>query len=427
MPPSKENDSGGTSARAKRTSGPTVAGISDGWRARLIGGADDPDPCVANVLVALEHAGEWHDVLRFDASSLSIVASAKLPWVSDLAVPFKWRDKDDIRAAAWLQRNGIKAGVETTRQGIQTVAQEHPFHPIRDYLNSLAWDGESRIDYFVPFYLGAGGSEYNQAVGSKWLIGAVARVLNPGCKNDCCLILEGDQGLLKGSALKILASPRWFNDSMPELGSKDSLLQMRGKWIHEFSELAPMKDMDIDRLKTFISCTEDRFRPPYGRYVIDVPRECVFAGTVNRETYLKDETGARRFWPVLCGDINLDELRRDRDQLWAEAVARFRAGEKWWLHEKHLVEAARNETKRRYVTDPWDEKIENWSAGRKIISIAEILGLCLGKKKEDWTQRDQNRVARSLRSNDWRRRQRRDEDGKREWYYEKASEDQSGD
>lgn len=417
-------DQGNKSRDSSAPKSPKVASISDGWRDRLIGGSDDPDPCVANVLIALEHALEWQQVLRFDASSLSIVASSKPPWVSDLAIPFKWRDKDDVRAAAWLQRNGIKAGIETTRQGVQTVAQEHPFHPIRDYLNSVEWDGEARIDFFVPVYLGAGISDYNQATGARWLIGAVARILEPGCKNDCCLILEGDQGLLKGSALKILASPKWFNDTMSELGTKDSLLQMRGKWIHEFSDLAPMKDVDIDRLKAFISCTEDRFRPPYGRYVIDVPRECVFAGTVNKDTYLKDETGARRFWSVECGDIDLDGLRRDRDQLWAEAVARYRKGEKWWLHEKHLIAAAKREAKKRYVTDPWDEKIENWSEGREAITVAEVLGLCLGKKKEDWTQRDQNRVARSLRANDWRRRQRRDEDGKREWCYEKV---ESGD
>src|ERR1019366_3150309 len=222
------------------------------------------------------------------------------------------------------------ASKETTGQAVQTVAREHPFHPVRDYLNSLKWDGVKRIDDWLGPYLGADPSDYVRGVGSKWLIGAVARIREPGCKNDTCLILEGEQGTLKSTALRTLTDP-WFTDDIAELGTKDSALQLRGVWLIELSELASMHPSEISRTKAFMSRNTDRFRPPFGRRPIEVPRECFFAGTVNQSAYLRDETGGRRFWPVKRGAINIAELRRDRDQLWAEAVHQYGAGPSWWL------------------------------------------------------------------------------------------------
>ena len=398
---------------------PPVESIAEGWRARLIKSDRGKQlPVVANALVALRNAPEWEGVLAFDESSLNTIAKKRPPWEDRREVPFNWTDEDDIRTADWLQHQGIMATTVTASQAVQTTARDHSFHPIRDYLDSLKWDGIKRIDDWPTPYLGVDPSDYARAVGAKWLIGAVARIYQPGCKNDCCLILEGEQGTLKSTALRTLTAP-WFTDDIAELGTKDSALQTRGVWLIELSELDSMTRSDVGRIKSFMSRATDRFRPPFGRRPIECPRECSFAGTVNHSNYLRDETGGRRFWPVKCGAINIDELRRDRDQLWAEAVHQYRAGANWWLDEKHLVQAAVDEQQQRYEGDPWDDPIASWvrkperrtdSVGNPLadmtstsdsVTITDILAHCIGKRTDLWTQADKIRVGRCLRAQGW--------------------------
>ncbi len=136
-------------------------------------------------------------------------------------------------------------------------------------------------------------------MGSRWLISAVARIFQPGCKADCCLILEGPQGIKKSTTLRTLAEP-WFIDHIPELGTKDSLIQVHSAWVIELAELESISRAEVGSIKQFISTQTDTFRPPYGKRASDFPRQCVFAGSVNNNTYLRDETGGRRFWPVKC-------------------------------------------------------------------------------------------------------------------------------
>ena len=217
-----------------------------------------------------------------------------------------------------------------------------------------------RIETWACRYLGAEDTAFNRSVGALWLISAVARIFRPGVKADHMLVLEGPQGARKSTALKILAGEDWFTDELPDLGSKDAAMHMQGVWIIEIAELDAIGKAEVSRIKAFLTRTTDRFRPPYGRYTIEVPRQCVFAGTVNPDTYLRDETGNRRFWPVRCGTIDIDALARDRDQLWAEAVARFRAGAIWWLDTPELIAAATAEQEKRYQADAWDDLIANW-------------------------------------------------------------------
>jgi predicted P-loop ATPase len=372
--------------------------------------------CLANALFALENAPEWQGVLQFDESAFSVTAKVQPPWVSR-PVPFRWRDEDDIRAAEWLQRQGIMVSKETAGQAIQAVARENPFHPIRDFLNSLEWDGIRRIDSWLTLFLSVDSTDYTRAVGAKWLIGAVARVFKPGCKNDTCLILEGPQGLLKSTALRTLAGDEFFTDDFTELGSKDSVMQTRGVWIIELAELDAMYGREISKIKAFMSRQVDRVRLPYGRRVTEAPRECIFAGTVNHDEYLKDETGGRRFWPVRCGTIRIDDLRRDRDQLWAEARERFRAGDKWWLDSQELVRVAAEEQGERFDADPWEPIIAGYAEGREYVTSDQILESCIEKPKKDWTQKDKNRVAKCLKALKWDRFQQRIDYKKREWRY----------
>ena len=334
---------------------------------------------VANALIALRHATRMagHSPLQ-----RKLIYHGRRPCITRAPeVPFPWADEHDILTAAWMQHQGIAANKEIAGQAAQAVSREHPFHPIRDYLDSLTWDGISRIDDWVTLYLGAEPSDYVRAVGSRFLIGGVARIYRPACKNDTCPIFEGPQGLLKSTALRTLAGDEFFTDDIADLGSKDSVMQTRGVWLIELAELDSMSRSDVSRVKAFMSRQVDRIRLPYGRRVIEAPRECIFAGTTNRSDYLKDESGARRFWPIRCGVIRIDDLRRDRDQLWAEAKARFEAGCKWWLDSKVLVLAAAEEQQARYEGDAWDGLIETWIHGRESVTVSDVLELCLEKKK----------------------------------------------
>ena len=285
-------------------------------------------PVLANAIAAFRHAPEWGGVLAFNEFALGTVALKTTPW--GIVSKGEWTDHEDRLAAEWLQRQGILVSVDVAGQAVQTAARDHAFHPVKAYLQGLKSDGVQRVDAWLSAYLGAADAEYARAVGSRWLISAVARIFRPGAKVDCCLILEGPQGIRKSTALHTLAG-EYFTDELADLGSKDAAMQTRGVWIIELSELDSLSNSDVARIKAFMSRTTDRFRPPYGMRLVESSRQCVFAGTVNHSTYLRDETGGRRFWPVTCGRIATVELSRDRDQLWAEANVRFASGAPWWL------------------------------------------------------------------------------------------------
>jgi predicted P-loop ATPase len=374
-----------------------------------------PRAVLANAITALR-GPDFEGVLAFDEFRQEVVTLKSPPWGGHAA---PWLDHQDRLTTNWLQHRGVYVCVEVAGQAVQVVARDRPFHPVRRYLDSLKWDGTRRIDSWLSLYLGAEDSHYAAAVGARWLISGVARIYQPGTKVDCCPILEGRQGLGKSRALRTLAGD-WFTDEIGDLGSKDAAMQSRGVWIVELSELGSMdrSGSETSRIKAFISRSTDRFRPPYGKHLIECPRQCIFAGSVNKSTYLKDETGARRFWPVACTRILIPELKRDRDQLWAEAVEHYGAGAVWWMETIELNRLAEKEQTARYETDPWDEAITSFIVKKEDVSIPEILRKCLGKKKEHWTQLDQNRIAKVLTSHGWVKYRRSVEP--RDWRYRLA-------
>ena len=264
-------------------------------------------PVLANAIAAFRHAPEWGGVLAFNEFGFGTVVLKPAPW--GVVPKGEWTDHEDRLAAEWLQRQGILVSVDVAGQAVQTAARDHPFHPVKAYLQGLHWDGVERLDRWLSTYLGAEDTEYSRAVGSRWLISAVARIFRPGAKADCCLILEGPQGIRKSTALRTIAG-EYFTDELADLGSKDAAMQTRGVWIIELSELDNLSHAEVARIKAFMSRTTDRFRPPYGMRLVESPRQCVFAGTVNHGTYLRDETGGRRFWPVVCGRIDVEALGR---------------------------------------------------------------------------------------------------------------------
>ena len=387
------------------------------WRSRLlVTDKGEPRALLANVITALRHAPEWEGVLWRDEFALKTVARQPTPWGEVGA----WSEREDGLVTDWLQHQDIRVSKEVAGQGIEIVAGDRPFHPVREYLESLSWDGVARLHEWLHRHLGVEQTPYSAAVGSRWLISAVARIYQPGCKADCCLILEGTQGIKKSTTLRTLAEP-WFIDHVPDLGTKDSLIQVHSAWVIELAELESMSRAEVSSIKQFISAQIDTFRPPYGKRSGNFPRQCVFAGSVNEHTYLRDATGGRRFWPVKCKapTIDVDVLAAVRDQLWAEAVYLYFEGRTWWMDTPELNAMAKQEQASRYEDDPWDELIMRWAEGRESVSIAEVLAQCLEKRKDQWTQLDKNRVVRCLRSRGWERFHTGPR-GAREWRYRRS-------
>ena len=303
------------------------------------------------------------------------------------------------------QRRHIYRGVATAPRGqrdgenrsrcCNRRREKARFHPVRDYLNGVKWDDEPRLDTFMHNYFGAETTPYHSAVGRSTLIAGVARIFEPGCKADHVPILEAGQGKFKSTSFEALTYP-WFSDEIADLGSKDASMQVRAAWCIEIAELSAMARPEVEKVKAFISRRTDRFRPSYGRRVIEVPRQSFFVGSTNAEAYLKDDTGGRRFWPVACGNIDVDAIIKDRDQLWAEACALYRNGVKWWLTEEDSKKA-KEEQDKRYAEDAWMESIANHVEGKDETSVDDILTRAIDKPISQRTQLDMNRVASCLR------------------------------
>jgi predicted P-loop ATPase len=248
--------------------------------------------------------------------------------------------------------------------------------------------------------------EYVRAVGARFLISGVARIYQPGCQVDHVLVQEGAQGGGKTSALRVLGG-EWFSESLPaDLHSKDCCDHLRGKWVVELAELGQIKRSAVETVKAFISRTYERFRPAYGRNEVIYPRQCIFSGTTNKSAYLPDETGNRRFWPVKVGTIDLESLRRDRDQLWAEAKQRYSAGEKWWLDDDRLIATAAAEQTERYEPDPWEEPIRKYLVDKSQVTVGEILWRAVFVPVERQRKVEQNRVGEILTNLGWVRHKR---------------------
>jgi predicted P-loop ATPase len=389
---------------------------SDAWREKLITSRQGiPKPVVANAITALRLAPEWQAVLRFDEFALVTRVQHSPPWEGGVMADRAWAPIDDLRVTDWLQHQNILVGLDVASQAVETVARDEPFHPVRDYLNGLCWDGRPRVANWLTSHLGVERSDYSDAVGQRFLISAVARVMAPGCKADAMLIVEGPQGAGKSKAIDCLVG-QWFSDELSDIATKDASLQLGGAWVFELSELDAMQRSDVAKLKAFLSRRTDRFRPPYGRRVIEVPRQCVFIGTTNSESYLRDETGARRFWPVKARTIDVDAIEQDRDQLWAEAVDLYRAGHPWWIDSPHIASAAQQAQDERYSGDPWDDAIARHIECLRETSVGEILRDVFHIEPAQWKQVDQTRVARSLTSLGWIKYQHRSGD-RREWRY----------
>jgi hypothetical protein len=248
---------------------------------------------------------------------------------------------------------------------LMTVARENAFDPLKDYLNSIVWDGVPRISNWLKTYCGATeeSDEYLTRVSRCWLISLVARGLTPGCKVDNVLVLQGVGGLGKSTVFSIFGG-EWFCDTAISLGDKDSRMMAGQYWLCEMAEIVAFKKTGHDTLKSFFSSSVDRFRPPYAAAFEESPRRCVWVGTTNDDDFLVDETGNRKYWPVICKYIEgaMALLKQNRDQLLAEAVVAFKAGEKWHFDYKDIA-ITEIETERHMVETPTKSLVASWWYG----------------------------------------------------------------
>jgi hypothetical protein len=287
-------------------------------------------------------------------------------------------------------------------------ARRHGFHPVVDYLEGLRWDGKPRIDKWLSTYAGAESTPYTDAVGALMLIAAVRRVREPGCKFDEMVVLESEQGTDKSSALRILAvNDDWFHDDVPlNADGKRVIEALAGRWIVEAAELNGMRKGEVEHLKAFLSRTHDRARMSYDRYPTEGKRQCIIVGTTNSGSYLRDSTGNRRFWPVAIKQFDTKALRRDRDQLWAEAAAREAQGASIRL-DRALWAAAGGEQALRRIADPWEEIVAEHLDGKEGKLTVEDAWKIVGVDEAHRTQEHNRRLGEAMKKAGWSHGRRR--------------------
>lgn len=325
----------------------------------------------SNIVTFLKYHPEFTDCFFYDEFSHTIIVRECPSWTlpSDRA-KFKIHPLDDIdirQCQAALEFKEMHPSKDNVKAAIEEVARVNKIHPARDYFNSLVWDGVPRLNNWLIHYAGCEKDEleYVQAVGRKWLIAGVARIMEPGVKFDYMLVLEGNEGARKSTMLEELASiggESYYTDAIKvnKVDENDSIIQLQGKLIVEFQEMAGLGKTDMEDLKRWITIKQDEMVGKYKSYNSQFKRQFITAGTLNPlDGWLDDPTGGRRFWPVLCGPkIDIQSLVQDKEQLWAEAVDGYRKGESLWLEGRIWDMAGRARDQRR-VEHPWHEGIKN--------------------------------------------------------------------
>ncbi len=401
---------------------------------------------VSNAITILRFHPRWRGVLALNEFAERIEMRLPPPWhpasAAEVTEVGPLRETDTARVVDWLARNeNLAMAAQVVEQAIPVVAEANSFHPVREYLRSLEWDRVERLPTWLSVYCGTKQSPYSAAIGTRWMISAVARPFEPGCQVDCMLVLEGPQGAGKSSAFRALVpDPALYSETGVTIGDKDSYQCLHGIWIYMQDELDSMRRGETTKVKNFLTSPKDHYRPSYGRVARDFYRQNVFAGTTNEGRYLVDRTGNRRIWPErVTRKIDVGAIERDRDQLWAEAFERFAAGEKWHVDTPELRALCEAEQAERVQGDPWEEFISDWLAApyeRSVdarglatraafdaangVTTAEVLVHALEKRRSDITRADEMRVAEALRSLGYEQGPRLREGGDRVRRYQKV-------
>lgn len=391
---------------------------------------------INNVVIILTNDENLKGCFGFNEFEQRETAVKRPPWDKNVhKYPRPLSDADDAELRLYLERVYDVTSKSQITDALTVVVRANSYHPVRDYLDAVTWDGRERLDTLFIDLFGADDSAYTRAVTRKAFAAAVARIYKPGCKYDYVLVIVGDQGIGKSTTLAKMGGD-WFSDSMQTLTGKEALEQIQGSWLIELGELAGLRRADVDAIKHFVSKREDRFRVAYGKRVEHFPRRCVFFGTTNEEDFLRDVTGNRRFWVVNCkgarGRIDFQTYLTPATvaQLWAEAKERYAQGEPLYLAEDGLEEEARiiqdkhlekdersglvSEYLERELPTNWDAldpyQRRNWlqdennrgTVKRDRVCILEIWTECLGKDPNSITRRDSMELGRIMKAiRDW--------------------------
>lgn len=366
------------------------------WRSSIVyNDKGAPKQSIHNVLVILQHDPAWRGLIRYDVRAYKPVITRDPPWGADRV----YCDAFITRTAGWLSKHwGIDG--DFAHRALEAVARINSYDPVVEYLESVKWDGHPRIDTWLVDYARAADTPYHREVGKNWLISAVARAFDPGCQADHMLVFEGNQGKYKTSALHALGG-QWYAELHNMKGQK-GIEALQGHWIIEMAELAATRGADLESLKAYLTSRKDVLRAAYGKVVETRPRRCVFAGSTNDAAYLDDDEN-RRFWPVAAGECDSLGLKRDRDQLLAEAVVRYHAGEKYHITDDALKQDAIDvQASRRYV-NPWEDKIAAYLKNRTITTTHALMQGALGIETKD-QGRHYKQVGRIINTLGWQSR-----------------------
>ena len=353
----------------------------------------DPYPTVANITRVLNADPVLAKNIWYDEFLQRVVT------VWRRSEPTEWADVDDVNLLIYLQESLRlpKLSKATVQDAITAVAHQDVRNEAKAYLEILSWDGVERLPMFFPDYFGTDASEYTQRAGVNFWVSMVARVMRPGCKVDNMVVLEGAQGAGKSSALAIIGG-KWFTEAHRSPTDKDFFVELEGKMLVEIGEMDAFSRAEVNKTKQVITCQTDRYRAPYDRRAADHPRRCVFAGTTNRDDWNKDETGARRFWPIYCNEIDHTNLAMQRDQLFAEAVWRLNKGEAWWVMP---LDATKAQQEARRDADELEPVLEEWLLGRNETTTGAIMNDLMKVPLDRQDKMLQMRIGKALRAIGW--------------------------
>lgn len=349
------------------------------WRPLLRPPVGKPIADFRNVMIVLRNEPGFAVAFAFDEMQQAVIVRAPPPICGD-AEPGgpcpRYADEEDIsRLQEWMQMIMPKVGREAIHWALEQFARENPVHPLRLMLRSRELTVRQPVleNWLTPA-LGVPNDAYHREVGRRFAIAMVARIMEPGCQCDYMLVLEGPQGEMKSQFCRMLAGAEYFSDHVPDLRGDQVRMSMhfRGKWLVEFSDLAAFRGAEVELLKATITRRVEIYTPKYGRKERHEPRQCLFIGTTNVDDWIKDETGGRRFWPVKVVAIDLDWLADYRDQLFAEAVAAYDAGEPWWPDRNFERRVIAPHQERRQFHDNWTDRVLEVASSLPTVTIALI-------------------------------------------------------
>lgn len=388
------------------------------WRSELIVSSRGKlVECYQNVAVFLRRHPTWRDVLGFDEFGDALIIRRPPAGVEGFPAG-SWEEIHTLRLGMWLaqaEKFPVKSPDHLYR-ALVLAARERAFHPVREWLESIPWDGKQRLDTWLMELAGVEGcrslareaaARYIARVGRYFLVAMVARVYQPGCIMRSVPILEGAQERGKSTLLRELAHP-WFSDTPILIGDPDAYLALKGKWLMEIAELQSFTRAEATWVKAFISSPEDHYRAPYERKVTDHKRQIVFVATTNEWQYLKDPSGHSRFWPLLStGTIEVSKVAEVREQLFAEALAAYRAGERRYPDRQEQVDLFEPEQQAREIEDPWKTKVHRYlreQAGSRVTMEELMKAVGIEVEKADAGRSISQRLGRYVADAGWTRR-----------------------